>query len=228
MTTFGYARVSTDGQELDHQLEALKAAGAVKVFKEKKIPGIKTDRKALARAIAVLDKGDVLLVTRLDRLARSTLDLLNTLEQISKRKAGFRSLADTWADTTTPHGKLMITILGGLAEFERTLILARTNEGRQRAKAKGVKFGRKPKLTQYQVGEAKKRLEAGESQARPAARASRGKPNYFRHEIMVESCEWSWTHEAVLHYLFCLWRDLQGCRGVGNGHRLARVKNCSA
>jgi DNA invertase Pin-like site-specific DNA recombinase len=99
----------------------------VKVFKEKE-SGIKTDRKELARAIAALDKGDVLLVTRLDRLARSTLDLLNKLEQISKRKAGFRSLADTWADTTTPHGKLMITILGGLAEFERTLILARTNE----------------------------------------------------------------------------------------------------
>ena len=107
----------------------------------------------------------MLLVTRLDRLARSTLDLLNTLEQISKRKAGFRSLADTWADTTTPHGKLMITILAGLAEFERTLILARTNEGRQRAMAKGVKFGRKPKLTAFQIDEAKRRLEAGESQS---------------------------------------------------------------
>jgi DNA invertase Pin-like site-specific DNA recombinase len=164
MTTFGYARVSTDGQTLDNQLETLKAAGAVKVFSEKE-SGIKTDRKALARAIAVLDKGDVLLVTRLDRLARSTLDLLNTLEQISKRKAGFRSLSDPWADTTTPHGKLMITILGGLAEFERTLILARTNEGRQRAKAKGVKFGRKPKLSQFQIEEAKRRLEDGESQS---------------------------------------------------------------
>ena len=164
MTTFGYARVSTDGQTLDNQLETLKAAGAVKIFSEKE-SGIKTDRKALARAIAVLDKGDVLLVTRLDRLARSTLDLLNTLEQISKRKAGFRSLSDPWADTTTPHGKLMITILGGLAEFERTLILARTNEGRQRAKAKGVKFGRKPKLSQFQIEEAKRRLEDGESQS---------------------------------------------------------------
>jgi DNA invertase Pin-like site-specific DNA recombinase len=164
MTTFGYARVSTDGQTLDNQLEALTAAGAVKIFSEKE-SGTKTDRKALARAIAVLDKGDVLLVTRLDRLARSTLDLLNTLEQIAKRKAGFRSLADTWADTTTPHGKLMITILGGLAEFERTLILARTNEGRQRAMAKGVRFGRKPKLTEYQIDEAKRRLEAGASQS---------------------------------------------------------------
>ena len=221
MTTFGCARVSTDRQELDSQLDALKAAGAVKVFKEKE-SGIKTDRKELPRAIAALDKCDMLLVSQLDRLARSTLDLLNTLEQISKRKAGFRSLADTWADTTTPHGKLMITILGGLAEFERTLILSRTNEGRQRARANGVKFGRKPKLTQYQIDEATKRLEAGKSQARPAARASRGKPNYFRHEIMVES-RVELDHEAVLHYLFCLWRDLQGCR-VGNGHRLARSK----
>ena len=84
---------------------------------------------------------------------------------VSEKGADFRSIADAWADTTTAHGKLMITILGGLAEFERTLILARTNEGRQRAKAKGVKFGRKPKLTQYQIDEATKRLEAGDSQA---------------------------------------------------------------
>ena len=108
MTTFGYARVSTDGQTLDGQLTALTAAGAVKIFSEKE-SGIKTDRKELARAIAALDKGDVLLITRLDRLARSTLDLLTTLEQIAKRKAGFRSLADTWADTTSAHGRLLIT-----------------------------------------------------------------------------------------------------------------------
>jgi DNA invertase Pin-like site-specific DNA recombinase len=100
--------------------------------------------------------------TRLDRLARSTLDLLNTLESLSKRKAGFRSLADAWADTTTPHGRLMLTILGGLAEFERTLILSRCNEGRQRAQARGIKFGRKPKLTQHQIAEAIRRRDAGE------------------------------------------------------------------
>jgi DNA invertase Pin-like site-specific DNA recombinase len=164
MTTFGYARVSTGEQSLDGQLAALTAAGAVKIFSEKE-SGIKTDRKELARAIAALDKGDVLLVTRLDRLARSTLDLLTTLEQIAKRKAGFRSLADTWADTTTPHGKLMVTILGGLAEFERSLILARCNEGRERAMAKGVKFGRPPKLTAFQIEEAKRRLKVGESQS---------------------------------------------------------------
>jgi len=141
MSIFGYARVSTEDQTLDNQLAALKAAGAVKIFSEKE-SGAKTDRKALARAIEMLDQGDVLIVTRLDRLARSMLDLLNTLEQISKRKAGFRSLAEPAIDTTTPHGKLLLTILGGLAEFERSLILSRCNEGRQRAMANGVVFGR--------------------------------------------------------------------------------------
>ena len=135
----GYARVSTDGQTLDAQQSALAAAGAERVFAEK-ISGVVTDRRALGRAIAALGPGDVLLVTRLDRLARSTRDLLNVLDAVSRAGAGFRSLADTWADTTTPHGKLMITILGGLAEFERSLILARTSEGRIRAKARGVAF----------------------------------------------------------------------------------------
>jgi DNA invertase Pin-like site-specific DNA recombinase len=161
MTIYGYGRVSTDEQNLDNQREALVAAGAEKVFSEKE-SGAKTDRKALAKALAALQPGDVLLVTRLDRLARSTMDLLNTLDAIAKAGAGFRSLADTWADTTTPHGKLMLTILGGLAEFERSLILARTGEGRTRAMARGVKFGRKPKLTPFQINEAKQRREAGE------------------------------------------------------------------
>src|SRR5262249_16325984 len=129
MAVFGYARVSTQEQTLDVQLDKLTQAGAVKIFSEKDSRA-KTHRKALARAIASLDKGDVLLVTRLDRLARSMLDLLNILEEINKRKAGFKSLAEPWADTTTAHGKLMLTILGGLAEFERSLILARCNEGR--------------------------------------------------------------------------------------------------
>jgi DNA invertase Pin-like site-specific DNA recombinase len=116
------------------------------VFREK-ASGAKTDRAPVRRAIDQLDAGDVLLVTRLDRLARSTRDLLNTLAAIADRKAGFRSLGDAWADTTTPHGRLMLTVLGGLAEFERDLIRARTSEGRERAKRRGVRFGRKPKLT---------------------------------------------------------------------------------
>ena len=104
----------------------------------------------------------MVMVTRLDRLARSTRDLLNLLATITGKKAGFRSLRDAWADTTTSHGRLMLTVLGGLAEFERDLIRARTGEGRERAKARGVKMGRKPKLTRHQQAEAIKRREAGE------------------------------------------------------------------
>jgi DNA invertase Pin-like site-specific DNA recombinase len=160
----GYARVSTDGQTLDAQQLALAAAGAEKTFSEK-ISGAVTERKALARAIAALGVGDVLLVTRLDRLARSTRDLLNTLDGIAKAGAGFRSLADHWCNTTTPHGRLMLVVLGGLAEFERELIKARTAEGRQRAKARGVRFGGKLKLSRHQILEAIARREAGETLA---------------------------------------------------------------
>jgi DNA invertase Pin-like site-specific DNA recombinase len=131
------------------------------VFRET-ASGAKNDRAQLRKALAQLDAGDVFMVTRLDRLARSTLDLLNTLATISDRKAGFRSLGDTWADTTTSHGRLMLTVLGGLAEFERDLIRARTGEGRERAKARGVKMGRPPKMTPHQVKEALGRRDAGE------------------------------------------------------------------
>jgi DNA invertase Pin-like site-specific DNA recombinase len=160
----GYARVSTDGQTLDSQQATLRGAGAERVFAEK-VSGIVTDRKQLAKAIASLATGDVLLVTRLDRLARSTRDLLNVLATIAERGAGFRSIADAWADTTTPHGRLMLTVLGGLAEFERELIRARTDDGRKRAQARGVRFGRRPKLTAHQVAEALARREAGEGLA---------------------------------------------------------------
>ena len=120
---------------------------------------------ALTRALAALGPGEVLLVTRLDRLARSTRDLLNVIDTIAKAGAGFRSLADAWADTTTPHGRLMLTVLGGLAEFERELIRARTDEGRKRAQARGVRFGRKLKLTAHQRAEAIARRDAGEALA---------------------------------------------------------------
>jgi len=159
----GYARVSTSGQSLTAQKAALKAAGAEKIFAEKESGATTTDRRQLGKAIDSLAAGDVLLITRLDRLARSTIDLLNTLATIAKKKAGFRSLADAWADTTTPHGRLMLTVLGGLAEFERALILARTGEGRARAVSRGVKMGRKPKLTAHQRREAIARRDAGEA-----------------------------------------------------------------
>src|SRR6478735_5978689 len=158
----GYARVSTDGQSLEAQQASLKANGAERIFSEK-ISGAITDRKALAKALAGLETGDVLLVTRLDRLARSTRDLLNILDQVSGAGAKFKSLADAWADTSTMHGELMVTILAGLATFERHLIRARTDEGRRRAQARGVRFGRKPKLTKFQIAEALVRREAGEA-----------------------------------------------------------------
>ena len=158
---YGYARESTDGQSVDAQVRQLTKAGCKKVFREV-ASGAKTDRAQLRKALAQLEDGDVLTVTTLDRLARSTRDLLNTLAAIAERKAGFRSLGDTWADTTTAHGRLILTVLGGLAEFERERIRVRTGEGRDRAKARGVKMGRKPKLTSHQVKEALQRREAGE------------------------------------------------------------------
>ena len=164
MTCYGYARVSTDGQSLASQDAELHAAGCAKVYAEK-ISGARSNRPELAKMLKRLDTGDVLIVTRLDRLARSTWDLLNTLDDIAKRGAGFKSLADTWADTTSAHGRLMVTILAGLAEFERELILARTSDGRVRAKARGVKFGRPAALTAHQRQEALQRLGNGEAQA---------------------------------------------------------------
>lgn len=162
MTVYGYARVSTDGQTLAAQDAVLRGAGCAKVFSEK-ASGAKSDRAELRKAVSRLQEGDVLMVSRLDRLARSTRDLLNILDDISKRGAGFKSLADAWADTTTPHGRLMLTVLGGLAEFERELIKARTGEGRARAKAEGIHMGRPPKLTPHQRREAIARRDAGEA-----------------------------------------------------------------
>jgi DNA invertase Pin-like site-specific DNA recombinase len=143
------------------QAAELKAAGAQRVFSEK-INGARADRKQLKRLVVELDEGDVMLVTRLDRLARSTRDLLNILAAMGEAKASFRSLHDAWADTTTPHGRLILTVLGGLAEFERHLIVARTGEVRKRAKARGVLFGRPRKLTAHQRREALARREKGE------------------------------------------------------------------
>jgi DNA invertase Pin-like site-specific DNA recombinase len=160
----GYARVSTDGQTLDAQQSALRQAGAERVFAEK-VSGAVTERKALAKAIAALGVGDVLLVTRLDRLARSTRDLLNVLAAVAERGAGFKSLADPMIDTTSPHGKLIIAVLGALAEFERSMILSRTADGRKRAMDRGVRFGRKPKLSQFQIAEAVARRANGEALA---------------------------------------------------------------
>jgi DNA invertase Pin-like site-specific DNA recombinase len=167
---YGYARVSTDGRSVAAQVAALRKNGAGKVFREV-ASGAKTDRTQLRRLLDQLDADDVLIVTRLDRLARSTRGLLNTLAAITDRKAGFRSLGDAWADTTTPHGRLMLTVLGGLAEFERDLTRARTGEGRERAKARGVKMGRRPKLTDHQKREAIRRRDIDGEPVREIARS---------------------------------------------------------
>jgi len=160
---YGYARVSPGGksESVDAQARQLTKAECKKVFRDVHVSGAKTDRAQLRRVIDQLGPGDVLTVTRLDRLARSTRDLLNTLATITDRKAGLRSLGDAWADMTTSHGRLMLTVLDGLAEFERDLIRARTAEGRERAKARGVMLGRKPKLTAHQQEEARRRRDSG-------------------------------------------------------------------
>jgi DNA invertase Pin-like site-specific DNA recombinase len=157
----GYARVSTDGQSLDLQLHTLKAAGAATVYREK-ISGVRADRPQLAKLMASLRKGDVVLVTKLDRLGRSTRELLDLIHRIDEAGASFKSLGDPLFDTTTSQGRLLVTMLAAIAEFERELIRERTGEGRKRAMAAGVKFGRPPVLTAFQRAEAHRRRKAGE------------------------------------------------------------------
>jgi DNA invertase Pin-like site-specific DNA recombinase len=171
----GYARVSTSGQSSDGQVEQLKAVGCGKVVQET-ASGAKTSRAALAALLSALKPGDCLVVTRLDRLARSTIDLLMILKVIADHKAAFQSLGEQWADTTTAAGRLMLTILGGLAEFERELIKARTAEGRERAKGRGVRMGRKHKLTPHQQAEVRKRKAEGQS-VRELGRSYNVSPN---------------------------------------------------
>jgi DNA invertase Pin-like site-specific DNA recombinase len=165
MPVLGYARVSTKAQDHKSQVAELIAAGCTKVFAEK-LTGAdygRAQRKQLDKLLASIGPGDTVVCTRLDRLARSTRDLLNIVHAITEAGAGLKSLQDSWCDTTNPHGKLPLTILGGMAEFERSLILSRTQEGRSRAKAEGKRFGRKWKLTLHQRREAIARRDAGES-----------------------------------------------------------------
>jgi len=156
----GYARVSTYGQTLDAQLDQLRAAGCAKVYREK-ASGARADRRELLRVLKELSPGDVLIVTRIDRLARSTFDLFAIVKQIVDAGAQFRSLAEPWADTASSTGRMMIAILGGLADVERDLIRVRTSEGRTRAKARGTHMGRPPALTTQQQAEARNRRAEG-------------------------------------------------------------------
>src|ERR1700738_2257492 len=156
----GYARVSTYGQTLDAQLEQLRAEGCAKIYREK-ANGAHPDRRELLRMLDHLAPGDLVTVTRIDRLARSTFDLFGIVKRIVDAKAQFRSLAEPWADTGTRTGRLMLAVLGGLADVERDLIRTRTAEGRARAKALGQHMGRPPKLTETQKAEARRRRAEG-------------------------------------------------------------------
>src|SRR3982074_3217300 len=162
MAILGYARVSNQNKHLTGQLEALAAAGAAPIFREK-ISGARADRPQLAKLMASLKAGDVVTVTKLDRLGRSTRELLDLIERIGKAGAAFRSLGDPLWDTSSSQGRLLSTLLAAIAEFERDLIKERTGEGRKRAQAAGVQFGRKRKLSDYQRQEALKRRAAGET-----------------------------------------------------------------
>jgi DNA invertase Pin-like site-specific DNA recombinase len=162
MGTIGYARVSTQDQNLSGQLDALKAAGATKIYREK-VSGVRADRPELAKLMSSLQSGDVVIVTKLDRLGRSTRELLDLIDRISKAGASFRSLGDPLWDTGSAQGRLLSTLLAAIAEFERELIRERTGDGRKRAMANGVRFGRKPKLTTHQKQQAIKRRANGET-----------------------------------------------------------------
>jgi DNA invertase Pin-like site-specific DNA recombinase len=164
----GYARVSTDDQDLTNQRAELHAVGCTKIFSEK-ITGTRRDRPELARMLDHLRPGDIVTVTRLDRLARSTRDLLDIAERIREAGAGLRSLAEPWADTTTPAGRMVLTVFAGIAEFERSLIVERTRSGRVAAKARGVKFGPRPTLTPAQVKHARQLIECDGRTVKEAA-----------------------------------------------------------
>src|SRR5438477_10720543 len=158
----GYARVSTYGQTLDVQLEQLRAAGCSSrnIYREK-VTSARADRRELLKMLKALAPGDIVTVTRIDRLARSTFDLFAIVKQIVDAGGQFRSLAEPWADTSTSTGRLMIAVLGGLADVERDLIRTRTAEGRSRAKARGQRMGRPPSLTPAQQKEATRRRAQG-------------------------------------------------------------------
>ena len=165
----GYARVSTQGQDLAQQRETLSAMGCQRIFEEK-VSGAKRDRPELGRLLDHLRTGDVVTVTRLDRLARSTSDLLHIAERINNSGAGLCSLAEPWADTTSPAGRMVLTIFAGIADFERSLIGERTSAGRAAALARGVRFGPRPVLSPEQIAHARRLIE---EEGRSVSEASR-------------------------------------------------------
>jgi len=160
---YGYARVSTDTQDLTNQLVQLKAAGCEKIFREK-ISGATAERPQLKKLMAALSHGDVVVIPAVDRLSRDTTDLLVIARDMQRAGAGLRSLAEPVVDTTSDFAELVLAMLGVAAKLERRRIIERTARGRADAKAKGVTFGRKPKLTPHQQREAVARVQDGETQ----------------------------------------------------------------
>jgi DNA invertase Pin-like site-specific DNA recombinase len=156
----GYARASTYGQTLSAQLAQLRAEGCTRIYREK-MGGVRPDRRELLKLLKALAPDDVVTVTRIDRLARSTFDLFAIVKQIVDAGGQFRSLAEPWADTATRTGRLMIAVLRGLADVERDIIRTRTAEGRSRATARGQHMGRPSKLTDVQKAEARRRRAEG-------------------------------------------------------------------
>lgn len=158
----GYARVSTTGQNLEVQKEILTKEGCEKIYEEKKT-GTDRCRVQLEKMLENITENDTLLISSLDRLARSTHDLFEITKKLKKKNAQFKSLREPWADTTTPMGKFLLTVFSGLAELERSLITERTEDGRAYAKKQGVQFGRKHKLTPHQRKEVQRMLKDGKS-----------------------------------------------------------------
>ncbi len=179
----GYARLSTDDQDLSLQRAALRKAGCRRLYEEK-TSGARRDRPELARLLDNVRDEDVVVVTRLDRLARSTRDLLELAERLRDTGTDLRSLAEPWADTTSPAGRMVMTVLAGIAEFERSLIHQRTSAGREAAKQRGVRFGRPPALTPDQVALGRRLVGEGTS-----VRAAENKRNLmpFRPDLVVQA-----------------------------------------
>ncbi len=165
MPIYGYARVSTAGQDLDIQFAQLRAVGCGRIFCEKE-SGAKDNRCELRRMLKALRPGDVVIVSALDRLTRGgPFKTLSILNEITSRRAAYRSLAEPWADTTHELGEVLAALVGYIARKTREDIIRRTAAGRERARANGVKFGRKPKLSPFEQQEARARRAAGESQS---------------------------------------------------------------
>lgn len=140
----GYARVSTQDQNLNRQIDSLKAIGCEKIYQEK-ITGTKKNRPELEKLLDNLRAGDIVIISELTRLSRSTKDLFELVEQVHSKGADIKSLKESWLDTTTPQGRLMFTFMAGISQFERDLISQRTREGLEAARARGRKGGRPTK-----------------------------------------------------------------------------------